>query len=376
MSMHANRILRRAPKRAAQRGLTLVELMVGMVVGLIGMIVVFQTFAVAEGYKRTTTSGANAQQNGSIALFYLERDLRMAGYGINEPSLLGCKVLAYDAGPPVREFSFSMVPVIIGDGAADAPDTLTILAGSSSLLPEPVALIQTMVAPTSQFRTSTRFGFLPGDLVIAAEAGKDCSLAQVTALPTGAGQSDLIVHDSGSYTDPDGGAAVAHYNKPTGLGVTYSAFDYTAQSGGLLFDIGSNPELSVYAVANSRLVQTPLLQGTAATALAENIVQLQAQYGKDLAGDDGIVDRWEATMPASPTAADWGRVLAVRLAIVARSGLREKPSAATGACETTVAAPTWAGGTLDLSADDNWQCYRYRVFETTVALRNQIWRPL
>ena len=80
-------------------------------------------------------------------------------------------------------------------------------------------------------------------------------------------------------------------------------------------------------------------------------------------------------MPAAPTAADWAQVLAMRLAVVARSGLREKANPATGVCDITTAAPTWSGGTLDVSTDPNWQCYRYRVFETTVPLRNMIWRP-
>jgi type IV pilus assembly protein PilW len=39
-----------------------------------------------------------------------------------------------------------------------------------------------------------------------------------------------------------------------------------------------------------------------------------------------------------------------------------------------MAFPAWSGGTFDLSADPNWQCYRYRVFETTVPLRNWIWK--
>lgn len=358
-----------------EEGFGLVELMVGMLIGLIGVIIVFQTFAVAESYKRTTTSGADAQQNGSIALYYIERDLRMAGYGINNPSLLGCRVLAYDLGPPERNFSFLMTPVIITDGASGAPDSIQILTGSSALLPSPTELIQTMASATSSYRVSTRFGFLPGNLVIAGETGKDCSLAQVTTLPTAAGQTDQIDHATGSYIDANGGSAVARYNKATGLGVTYNAFDYTAQTGGRMFDLGPSPGLNLYAVTTSQLMQTQTLQGAAASSLADNIVQLQAQYGKDLVGSDGIVDTWEATMPAAPTATDWSRVLAVRVAIVARSGLREKPNAATGNCDTTTTVPTWAGGTLDLSADADWRCYRYRVFETTVPLRNLIWRP-
>jgi type IV pilus assembly protein PilW len=66
--------------------------------------------------------------------------------------------------------------------------------------------------------------------------------------------------------------------------------------------------------------------------------------------------------------------------VVARSALAEKPAAGLGApCDTTTVAPTWSGNTggarsFDLSIDPNWKCYRYRVFETTVPLRNWIWK--
>jgi len=54
-------------------------------------------FEVSEGIKRTTTSGGDAQQNGAIALYVMEHDLRNAGMGFNDVSYAGCKVLAYDS---------------------------------------------------------------------------------------------------------------------------------------------------------------------------------------------------------------------------------------------------------------------------------------
>ncbi len=100
---------------------------------------------------------------------------------------------------------------------------------------------------------------------------------------------------------------------------------------------------------------------------------MQAQYGRDTDGD-GAVDVWDEIAPAAPNA--WATIAAVRLGLVARSALPERPDPATGACTTTEVAPTWVAGAFDLSADPNWRCYRYRVFETTVSLRNMIWRPV
>ena len=115
---------------------------------------------------------------------------------------------------------------------------------------------------------------------------------------------------------------------------------------------------------------------------ADGIVQLKAQYGIDntVGTPTGVVNQWTAV---DPTTADaWSRVLALRLVVVARSGQMERPTdpvtkqIITGACNTTTSPPNSMLGAIDVSADPNWQCYRYRVFETVVPLRNQIWAPL
>ena len=65
-------------------GFSLVEIMVGMVISLLSILVVLQTFGVFEGQKRSTTSGSDAQTNGVFATYIVERDVRMAGYGFTD----------------------------------------------------------------------------------------------------------------------------------------------------------------------------------------------------------------------------------------------------------------------------------------------------
>jgi type IV pilus assembly protein PilW len=57
--------------------------MVAMVIGMIGIIIMMQVFASAEGQKRTTTGTGDAQSNGAMAIYTLQRDIREAGYGFN-----------------------------------------------------------------------------------------------------------------------------------------------------------------------------------------------------------------------------------------------------------------------------------------------------
>jgi type IV pilus assembly protein PilW len=357
-------------------GFSLVEIMVAMVVGLIGMIVVFQVFAVFEGQKRTATSGGDAQQNGSLALFAIEREARVAGFGINYATLAGCKVLADDSG---RSFNFTMSAAQIVDGAAGAPDTITFVYGNSSALVSSVAIMQPAPAAGNIYVVDNPFGIAVGDAAILAEAGKDCTLSTVTAIA-----STNLSHDVGSYTDVNGVAQTARYNKAGGLGVDYSIWNVATKSGGRLFDFGPSPTVVTYSLntTTSQLEALYLLRSITPTAIVDGIVQLQAEYGKDT-NNDGVVDAWNTTLPT--TAATWAQVLALRLVIVARSGQPERAvdsqgNPTGGPCNATTVGPTTGlttnAGVIDLSADANWKCYRYKTFETVVPIRNQIWAPL
>lgn len=358
------------PRRFARRssGLTLIEMLISMTVALVVTLAVYQAFAASETYRRAATSGGDAVFNGSIGMHTLQRDLRMAGYGLNSSTLLGCRVLAYDEGvDPPRDFNFTLVPALITQGAGDAPDTLEISYSATDSVPVPIRLTQALPSSAANYHVDNTFGLEAGQLIIVGEAGQDCILQQVTNTPSqeAPGRRDLIIHNSGMYRTPTGAMAAARYNKPSGIGPNYSL-------DALIYPIGRAPAVMRYSVQNENLVLDPVLQGTAPLPVAAGIVQLQAQYGRDT-NNDGTVDVWDQNSPA--TANDWGGVIAVRLGLVARSSESERPDA-NGVCNTTVAMPTWAAGTFDLSARADWRCFRYRVFEATVTLRNMIWRPV
>ena len=94
-------------------GFSLVELMVGMVIALLGIIIIFQMFSVSENNKSTNTSGADAQQNGALALYLLEREIMMAGYGIMRTASLGCTIRSWRNGGANTSI---LAPVVINSG--------------------------------------------------------------------------------------------------------------------------------------------------------------------------------------------------------------------------------------------------------------------
>ncbi|MEQ1880071.1 MAG: PilW family protein [Burkholderiales bacterium] len=369
---------------ARPRGFSIVELMVAMVIALLGTIVIFQVFAVSEGIKRTTTSGGDAQQNGLLAIYSIERHAKQAGFGLNFPQMLGCNVVAHDIGPPARDFDFRLVSAQIGDAAANAPDSVTFVFGSSNVLLGPAKFFSAAALTSTAFSLDSRFGFNLGDLILAAEVGsaKNCAMRQATGLPVAPGND--VAHVSGTFVDAIGATLPARYNKPAGLSVAYTTWDNTAQTGGRLFSLGAAPGVVTYSIANGQLQMQNFIASPNQDVIADNIVQMQAEYGRDTTGiADGTVDIWDNAAPTwddvaelwnTPAFADdWSRVLAIRVAVVARSALAERPNPATGLCETTTVEPTWSRGVLTVSGDPSWQCYRYKVYETVVPLRNQIW---
>src|SRR5512143_3307193 len=68
--------------RPSQAGFTLVEIMVGLAIGMLASVIIMQVLSVFESQKRTTTGSADAQTNGNIALYDIQRDLQLAGYAL------------------------------------------------------------------------------------------------------------------------------------------------------------------------------------------------------------------------------------------------------------------------------------------------------
>src|SRR4051812_19374753 len=84
---------RHAMARPSQSGFTLIELMIGVLIGLFASLAVTQVLVTFEGQKRSTVSGSDAQVNGALALDAISRAVQWAGYGFGaNPGALGCRI--------------------------------------------------------------------------------------------------------------------------------------------------------------------------------------------------------------------------------------------------------------------------------------------
>jgi len=366
------------PRISRNRGLTLIEVMIGMVIGLIGIIIITQVYLVNENYKRSTTGAGGAQVNGAIALYTLERDLRMAGYGIAHSDALSCGQLRYYyngnySTPPGGTLPNVVVaPVVITDGGA-GPDTITVMYATGEVRNVPATLSKNMADAAAALNVDNPTGFSqnPGDLIFVSQGGV-CTLMQVT-------QEGVPLHHAAS------GTALWNPSSPAASFTTYT-------QGALVFNLG-RPVVNTYSINSNSLQLLGMFTATSSTvvqsynatplSLISDIVDLRAQYGKDngvnngtvtnttYTANDGIVDSYDTVTPA--TAAAWQQVLSVRIGVLARSQNYEKPDPPGGACTATTSAPTWQGGTFAVP-DGIPSCYKYRAFDTVVPLRNMLWR--
>lgn len=338
-----------------QAGFSLIEILVGMLIGMIGIIVMMQVFSVAEARKRTATAGSDAQNNAVIALDGIQRDITQAGYGFSGLRVLGCNLQLPSAA------TVPLAPVIINPPTTVVPagdtntDTLLVAYGDGEGQPE-----------------GTLINSQSGTVYSISSPGLITLNDRVFASPDACGVTTLIL----SSVQAVGVSSVTLAN---------------SQAGTALFNLGKVPRFRAYAIRDGNLTMCDfMVDNCSATKasltatqwaarwvpLASNVVGMRAQYGRDTAAAgsmDGIVDLYDQTTPT--TACGWVRTSAVRLALVARSAQFEKDV-------VTANAPTWAGSDdapLDLSKNPDgslntlWGNYRYRVYETLMPVRNISW---
>ena len=370
----------RRSRHHAWRGFSLVEIMVSVVVGMLGILVIMQVFLVAEGQKRTTTGGADAQENGLMAMFTLERELRTAGLGLVG---LGCTTVnSFNVNRVPPNYSFNPWPVTIARDttrnaagnvvAAPGTDMITLLYSDSPFGNIPTTLTSGVATSNQKFTVVNGDGFEVGNLAMISESPKACTLTEISQAKEANGSSWDLRTSGLPYNPPVNNSPPAP-PAPPGYG-----------AGARLTNMGSLINHEYYVRDNNLMMRDVDLPNSATNpiALVSGVVAIRAQYGWDT-NADGYVDAYNNTSPAA--AADVIRISAVQLAVVARSGQQEKIPVA-GPCNPVV-LPTdltsscnlvlWSGGTTAngglITLDATARKYRYKIYQTTIPLRNVLW---
>ena len=383
-----------------QRGMSIIEMMVGMTLGILVTLIITQVWGMFENQKQRTVSSSSAQAAGLLALTELEQDVRSAGAGLTDQATFNCTTTYsyYETGgvktSPAPAFSGAgggMVPVQITDGGTGS-DTLTVKRSADFLGAIPATLTSNMPQSSAELNLSSTAGFADGDIVVAVSATGACTVMLITQVQDAALKLQHNPGDSTTYNP-----TIADQ---TAMGwPAYVAGDKILKVGQLfsrVYTVNASNQLTLTDYSDP--AKTPAQAVAAALALASDIVKIKAQYGVSAIGvAGGPVIQWvnaTATNPVNPITGaveDWSildsakikRIKAIRLVVVARSAKMEG-SDVIGVCTNTSGGVNngpcaWADSALapapliDLSANANWKRYRYRVYQTIIPVRNVIW---
>jgi hypothetical protein len=399
------------------------------------MMVIMQVTASTEARRRQMSSSSSADSAGAIALQTIQRAILGAGAGMTGDSnniFNVCGGAVVNASNNARTTTAialpvgSFAPIQIWDAAAppthlnaagfDAnTDIIQIIGGGSDFFfgrgipvgawPDPFDFSHTVVAGGDKTWDAIA-GLHAGDLAIVVQAGQNCRISQITGLSN---QGQNVAGEAiatGGVADCDAptpnatatGAEIRHaagtfrnfYNRCQQETSNWNGGTAFGGTSGMLYSLGSPDRFSMraFAIRGGQLAAcAPLYQDCTLAAswevFGDGIVSMKAQYGFD-ANNDQVVAAGEWTR-TTPTATNWDRLKSFRMVLVARNKQMERDVVATADC-----APVWSGFTtadatcggaagaaqvfLATGNDGaNWNRYRYKIFETTVSLRNLYW---
>ena len=386
-------------RRSRHGGMTMIELLVAMAIG-VGVVLAVSTLLVAgENHKRTTTSTNDADQSGSYTFYALDKALRSAGSAIVEsayPSdvgVLGCLINASSVLPRTSAFpapfatkflggafgTLRVAPILIGQNQSDSPgsDVIVVMSGSGAAGGVSRA-INAVGSSTSLILESTT-GFATGDLVLVSQPGvTDCLVEEVgsIAAPT------LNVGATTYYTAQakDLSTTLATLSGSTTTYVTPLGNAAANNVQFTLYGVGTNDTLYSYdLLQNQFLVQGS--GGNTSEAITDGVIQMNAIYGVQVSTNPGILANWAGpgdtgydinTVMTTPATME--SIIAVRVALVVRGEYYDKNTVSPTTLTIFSGYVNKAGKSLaqTINLNSTAQHYRYRVFEFTVPLRNML----
>ncbi|MGH8460233.1 MAG: PilW family protein [Stenotrophobium sp.] len=437
-------------RKNPERGFTTIELMVATVIFFVLALAIFGILSANEGNKRTTTSINDIDENGNYALYRLGNLIRAAGSGYSAKSIApagtgapadwqisyGCQLNAVSGGttllpatalpkPFDNVFSITGSPrlapvIIVANGSnltssttpANTSDVLIVMSSTAGFAQAGVPFTSTPSGANLNLVNS--IGIFPNDLLLVADAPSggtagQCQVEQVastfTAATSTTASSTAVALAGTYYTDASAATESLSSYSPNSLVFDLGNPTDKHPPSFRMFGVGPDTSPGSTTATGRALYGYDLLQTTATTpdAIAQGVFEMHALYGID-PGGTGAVTAW-----ADPSKAPWDAatllngstasaanlvsIKAIRIGLVLRTSLREKPvtnpspppttrpvspAALTLFADLTDASGASLKHTVDLTdtaygvSPDYGQDYRWRTFEITIALHNSL----
>ncbi len=321
-----------------QQGLTLVEMMVAMTIGLVLLGGIITVLSSSQNTYRVNEAMARLQENARYAFQLLSRDIRMAGYrGCAGDGVAVTNVLE-DATGFLWRLDQSLEGFEAGaNGWTPAlPSEVTSPQGSRDVIVvrgvEGIgANVLSHPSDSAGLNIPSGSGLQADDAVLVSNC-QGAAIFQVTGISTSGGQ-DTIEHDGGAGKP----------NSTAALGRTFTGGEI-ARIGTRIYYIRLNPRgiPALYWRSGGNIEE-----------LVEGIENMQIQYGEDTDGD-----RAADIYRTADQVADWEAVVSVRIDLLVQSvedGIASQPQAYT------------FNGAAVVPADRRLR----QVFSTVISLRNR-----
>ena len=325
--------LRPVASRRAMRGLSLIELMVSLTIGLILMVAIVSAYLGSSAATQIAQSQARMNEDGQAALAILTQHLRMAGNNPIQPNYpdTAQRNPAFDATNP---YAIRGCDGTFGSMSTALIDSLTCTSGTS---PDSVAVRY----EADQYNT-VKSGTVPTDCLGQALQPTTASVTMWDGVTTALSGTPPALHP-----------VLAPVN------VNF----YVADNRFYIASLSGTPNL--YCKGNGGATA----YASAAQPLVENIEDLQILYRA--ANATGAAMTVAGYLPASgidalatspaDTPTRWSRVMTARVCVMVRSESQVAPDVASAQyndCSGTAVTPS--------------DRYLHRAYSTTVVLRNRI----
>ena len=342
------------PGRRRQRGLSIIELMVGLVVALIVGLAASASAVMFGATQRQGIGVGGVAVNINTVLSAVKNDAATAGLGFFGDARFLCGSLNLSTGATVHMDGAAFAPVqVTRVGALDRLDVM-----QSSRVESGANVLLATASNGSVANVRSLMPAVAGDAVLLSPPtpADPCTVRTVTAVTAATDDTPQQLVFGGGGLHNDGGFTAI----PT----------YTDEGGGVT--LLGQLRWQRYRLNGTDLLLERPLDGTSAV-LARNVIGWRAQYGvSSTVLTSKTLENWvDATGDfAALTPANIPRVRAVRIGVVVRSPQREKPNNA-GVCEASTAKPVLFGATVEPDVAD-WACYRFRTAVLVIPLRNLV----
>lgn len=354
--------------RGRQGGLTLIELLISVVIGLLVLGALLVVYLGSRAAYRSSDSLARVQESGRFAVEFIAQDARMSGFmGCRSRNLSADDQTLINITSPAVTFAGARDGVRGFDGGSSAsigqwtnPTTITRVGASDVLTLRRAAGQMVGIASNSDpvARTVTirhnAIGLGNGELAVLGNCER-ALVFRVTNSPalTGIGDYPTLLEykATGGGTDGTLGNDIA-IPVPT-------------------FNVGSRAEVlrvieTSYFIGQNAAGRPSLFRaaGGAVEELVDNVEDMDIIYGVDttLPDLDGIIDVYQRADEVT----DWSRVVSARISLLVAG---PEDNVATGA-QTYAFRETSGDGVADQQTATDRRLRH--VFTTTISLRNRV----